>query len=159
MPQTVEHLAILDLLQVKGGVVALTKIDLIDDPDWIDLIEDDIHARLQHTVLENSPIIRVSSLTHQGISELVDRLQECLADRPPHPDQGRPRLPIDRVFTMPGFGTIVTGTLSDGSLHVGHEVEILPSGLRTRIRGLQTQTKRGYRCPRVVLQLIIWCQC
>lgn len=142
MPQSVEHLAILDLLQIQGGVVALTKIDLIDDPDWLDLLEDDIRTRLQHTVLENAPIVRVSSLTLQGIPELLDCLRDCLANRPPRPDLGRPRLPVDRVFTMAGFGTVVTGTLSDGSLHTGTEVEILPSGLRTRIRGLQTHKQK-----------------
>jgi selenocysteine-specific elongation factor len=142
MPQTVEHLAILDLLQVQGGVVALTKIDLIDDPEWLDLIEDDIRASLQHTVLENAPIVRISSRTHQGIPELLNSLADCLANRPPRLDQGRPRLPVDRVFTMPGFGTVVTGTLSDGSLHTGNEVEILPSGLHTRIRGLQTHKQK-----------------
>ncbi len=142
MPQTKEHLAILDLLQVQGGVIALTKIDLIDDLDWLDLIEDDIRSALKHTVLENAPIIRVSSRTHQGIPELLDSLQECLADRSPRPDMGRPRLPVDRVFTMAGFGTVVTGTLSDGSLHIANEVEILPSGLHTRIRGLQTHKQK-----------------
>ncbi len=142
MPQTVEHLTILDLLQVQGGVVALTKIDLIDDPDWLDLVEDEIHSALKHTVLENAPLIRVSSRTQQGIPELLHSLGECLADRPPRPDLGRPRLPVDRVFTMPGFGTVVTGTLSDGSLHIGSEVEILPSGLHSRIRGLQTHKQK-----------------
>ncbi len=142
MPQTIEHLAILDLLQVQGGVVALTKIDLIDDPDWLDLIEDEIHSALIHSVLENAPIVRVSSRTHQGIPEILNSLAECLTDRPPRPDLGRPRLPVDRVFTMPGFGTVVTGTLSDGSLHTGNEIEILPSGLRTRIRGLQTHKQK-----------------
>ncbi len=142
MPQTIEHLAILDLLQVQGGVIALTKIDLIDDPAWLDLIEDDIHSAVNHTVLENATIVRVSSRTHQGIPELLESLQECLAERPPRPDLGRPRLPVDRVFTMPGFGTVVTGTLSDGSMHTGNEVEILPSGLHTRIRGLQTHKQK-----------------
>lgn len=142
MPQTSEHLAILDILQVQGGVVALTKIDLINDPDWLDLVEEDIHSALKHTVLETAPIVRVSSRTHQGISELLNRLSDCLANRPPRPDLGRPRLPVDRVFTMPGFGTVVTGTLSDGSLHTGDEVEILPPGLRTRIRGLQTHRRK-----------------
>ena len=75
MPQTVEHLAILDLLQVQGGVVALTKIDLIDDPDWLDLVEEDIHTALKHTVLETAPIIRVSSRTLQGIPELLNSLR------------------------------------------------------------------------------------
>ena len=141
MPQTTEHLAILDILQVQGGVVALTKIDLINDPDWLDLVEEDVRSAMKHTVLENAPIVRVSSRTLQGISELKKSLSDCLANRPPRPDLGRPRLPVDRVFTMPGFGTVVTGTLSDGSLNTGDEVVILPSGLPTRIRGLQTHRR------------------
>jgi selenocysteine-specific elongation factor len=142
MPQTREHLAILDILQVQGGVVALTKIDLVDDPDWLDLVEDDIHSALNHTVLEKAPIVRISARTRQGIPELLTRLSECLAGRPPRPDLGRPRLPVDRVFTMPGFGTVVTGTLSDGTLQAGEEVEILPAGLHSRIRGLQTHKRK-----------------
>ena len=142
MPQSIEHLAILDILQVQAGVVALTKIDLIEDPDWLDLVEEDIRSALSHTILENAPIVRVSSRTHQGISELLTQLDECIANRPPRPDLGRPRLPVDRVFTMPGFGTVVTGTLSEGSLHTGDEVEILPTGLHTRIRGLQTHRRK-----------------
>jgi selenocysteine-specific elongation factor len=142
MPQTIEHLAILDLLQVQGGVVALTKIDLIDNPDWVDLVEDDVRSTLKNTVLEKAPIVRVSSRTLQGIPELINSLSDCLINRPPRPDLGRPRLPIDRVFSMPGFGTVVTGTLSDGSLHTGDEVEILPLAIHTRIRGLQTHRRK-----------------
>ncbi len=142
MPQTREHLAILDLLQVQGGVVALTKIDLINDPDWVELVEDDVRSVLKHTVLENAPIVRVSARTRLGLPELLSRLSDCLSDRPPRPDMGRPRLPVDRVFTMSGFGTVITGTLSDGSLHTGDEVEILPAQLHTRIRGLQTHKRK-----------------
>jgi selenocysteine-specific elongation factor len=142
MPQTKEHLAILDILQIQGGVIALTKVDLISDPEWLDLVEDDIRSALMNTVLKTAPIIRVSSKTHQGIPDLLNSLSDCLVNRPPRPDLGRPRLPVDRVFTMPGFGTVITGTLSDGSLHVGDEVEILPSGLHTRIRGLQTHKRK-----------------
>src|SRR4030042_1094498 len=142
MPQSTEHLAILNLLQVDGGVVALTKIDLITDPDWLDLVEDDIRSALKNTVLETAPIVRVSSRTRQGIPELLERLSECLADRPARADLGRPRLPLDRVFTMTGFGTVVTGTLSEGNLQTGDEVEILPPGLHTRIRGLQTHQRK-----------------
>jgi selenocysteine-specific elongation factor len=142
MPQTKEHLAILDILQVQGGVIALTKVDLISDLEWLDLVEEDIRSVLLNTVLEKAPIIRVSSRTHQGIPELLSSMMACLADRPPRPDLGRPRLPVDRVFTMSGFGTVITGTLSDGSLHTGDEVEILPSGLRSRIRGLQTHKQK-----------------
>lgn len=145
MPQTREHLAILDLLRIPGGVVALTKTDLIDDPDWLELVQADISEVLQGTVLEGAPIIPVSARTGQGLSELTAALQEVLTRTPPRPDRGRPRLWIDRVFTIGGFGTVVTGTLVDGHLEVGQEVEILPRGLRARIRGLQTHKTRIQR--------------
>jgi selenocysteine-specific elongation factor len=147
MPQTREHLAILDILQIQGGVVALTKIDLFkqDDPsgsDWLDLVEDDVRKALVGTVLEQAPIIRVSARTGAGIQSLRQALVESLADKPPRPDYGHPRLPIDRVFTVAGFGTVVTGTLMDGQLSVGDEIEILPTGLRGRVRGLQTHKRK-----------------
>ncbi|MBC7226069.1 MAG: selenocysteine-specific translation elongation factor [Thermoflexales bacterium] len=145
MPQTREHLAILDLLRIPGGVVALTKTDLIDDPDWLELVQADISEVLQGTVLEDAPIIPVSARTGQGLRELVAALQDVLARTPPRPDRGRPRLWIDRVFTIGGFGTVVTGTLVDGHLEVGQEVEILPRGLRARIRGLQTHKTKIQR--------------
>ena len=141
MPQTREHLAILDLLQIPAGVVALTKIDLVKDPEWLDLVEADLEETLSGTVLEDAPIIRVSARTGAGIDQLVLTLQEVLAGHPHRPDLGRPRLPVDRVFTLAGFGTIVTGTLIDGQLSVGDAVEVLPSGLEGRIRGLQTHKK------------------
>ena len=142
MPQTREHLAILDILQVQRGVVALTKIDLVDDPDWLDLIEEDLGDIFANTVLRDAPIIRVSARTMQGIPELLAALNTCLADAPARLDTGRPRLPIDRVFTIAGFGTVVTGTLSDGHLTTGEAVEILPRGLQSRIRGLQTHKRK-----------------
>ena len=138
MPQTREHLAILDILQVPGGVVALTKIDLVDDPDWLALVEEDVRSYLAGTVLGDAPIVPVSARTRQGLPDMLNALSSCLSQRPPRPDLGRPRLPVDRVFTMPGFGTIVTGTLIDGSLRQGDELEIYPTGLRGRVRGLQT---------------------
>ena len=142
MPQTREHLAILDLLEIQGGVVALTKIDLIDDEEWLDLVEADLRQALAGTVLAEAPIIRVSARTLQGIPELIQALSDSLAQRPPRPDLHRPRLPIDRIFTIAGFGTVVTGTLSDGSLQLGDEVEILPKGIRGRVRGLQTHKRK-----------------
>ncbi len=142
MPQTREHLAILDLLQVQGGVVVLTKADLIDDPDWLDLVEMDVRAAVQGTVLDGAPVVRVSARTGAGLDALKSALAACLADRPPRPDLGRARLPVDRVFTMPGFGTVVTGTLQDGRLNVGDDVEVLPPGLRGRVRGLQTHKRK-----------------
>jgi len=142
MPQTREHLAILDLLQIQGGVVALTKIDLIDEPDWLDLIEADLQETLAGTVLESAPIVRVSARSGEGIPELLEILSESLSERPPRPDLGRPRLAVDRAFTMAGFGTIVTGTLTDGHFQVGQDVAIMPQGVRGRIRGLQTHKRK-----------------
>lgn len=142
MPQTREHLAILDILQIEGGVIALTKVDMVDDPEWLELVESDVRQTVQGTVLASAPIIPVSAKTGLGLEELVSKLSICLADRPQRPDQGRPRLPIDRVFTIAGFGTVVTGTLLDGKLKLGEEVEILPSGLRGRIRGLQSHKRK-----------------
>jgi selenocysteine-specific elongation factor len=142
MPQTREHLAILNLLQIQGGVVALTKIDLVEDRDWLDLVEDDLRQLLIGTILADAPIVRVSARTKEGLPALLEALVECLRDRPARSDLGRPRLPIDRVFSVAGFGTVVTGTLSDGQLHVGDEIEILPARLRGRIRGLQTHKRK-----------------
>ncbi len=138
MPQTREHLAILDLLQIEAGVIAMTKTDLVDDPEWLELVEADIRAVVQGTVLAGAPILPVSSKTGAGLAGLSAALQACLVERPKRPDLGRPRLPIDRVFTISGFGTVVTGTLLDGRFGLGEEVEILPGGLRGRIRGLQS---------------------
>lgn len=138
MPQTREHLAILDLLQVRDGVVALTKSDLVDDPEWLELVQEEVRKELAGSVLENAKIIPVSARTGQGLSELLDELDRLLQAPPPRHETGRPRLPIDRVFTIAGFGTIVTGTLIDGRLHLGEEVEILPAGIKARVRGLQT---------------------
>lgn len=142
MPQTREHLAILDILQVQGGVVALTKIDLIDDPDWLSLVEEDVRQALAGTVLGKAPIVPVSARKRIGLEQLLSELSAVLAGRPARIDLGRPRLPIDRVFTIAGFGTVVTGTLSDGSLRVGDEIEILPGGLKGRVRGLQTHKRK-----------------
>ena len=142
MPQTREHLAILDLLHIRTGIVVLTKIDLVDDPAWLDLVEGEIRTVLDATVFQDVPILRVSSRTKQGFPELLRTLELLLGNLPVRPNLGRPRLPIDRVFSVAGFGTVVTGTLSDGKLVLGDEVEILPEGLHARIRGLQTHKKK-----------------
>ncbi|HID53179.1 MAG TPA: selenocysteine-specific translation elongation factor, partial [Anaerolineae bacterium] len=139
MPQTKEHLAILDLLEVRGGVVALTKIDLIEeDPDWLELVILDVEEALQGTVLADAPILPVSARTGAGIAELKVVLWQNLIASPPRQDNGRPRLPVDRVFSLSGFGTVVTGTLIDGRFRLGDPVEIQPDGRKGRIRGLQT---------------------
>lgn len=143
MPQTHEHLAIIDILQIKKGIVVLTKVDLVEETGWLDLVETDVRSTLQGTVLKDAPILRVSSRTKEGFPELLQTLANLLEDILPRPDLGKPRLPIDRVFSIAGFGTVVTGTLSDGQFNPGEEVEILPSGQRSRIRGLQTHKKKS----------------
>jgi selenocysteine-specific elongation factor len=142
MPQTKEHLAILDLLGISSALIVLTKTDLASDSGWLELLELDIRQALSHTTLQDSPIIRVSAKNKTGLDSLISNLQLLLENKPHRPNLNRPRLPIDRVFSMSGFGTVVTGTLSDGELKVGDEIEILPSNLKGRIRGLQTHKKK-----------------
>jgi selenocysteine-specific elongation factor len=144
MPQTREHLAILDLLGVRQGVVALTKSDLVEK-DWLELVAVEVEETLEGTTLEGSPVVPCSGATGEGLPALVDAVRAALARTPPKRDLGRPRLPIDRAFTVAGFGTVVTGTLIDGSLQVGDEVEVVPAfegghltALRSRVRGLQS---------------------
>lgn len=156
MPQTREHLAILDLLEVKRGVVALTKTDLVDDPDWLELVTLEVGEALRGTALADAPILPVSARSGAGLAALKETLAAALREIGPAADLGRPRLPIDRVFTLPGFGVIVTGTLLDGSLRVGDEVAVQPGGRTGRIRGLQThKTKRDVALPgsRVAINL------
>ncbi|GAC1649867.1 MAG: selenocysteine-specific translation elongation factor [Herpetosiphon sp.] len=139
MPQTIEHLHILELLEIELGIVVLTKRDLVDE-EWLLLVEEDVRARLSQTQLVDAPIIAVSARTGAGIPELQQALDTVLARVPEREDaHGRPRMPVDRVFTVGGFGTVVTGTLLDGPLHVGQEVEFVPSGVRARTRGLQVR--------------------
>ena len=147
MPQTREHVAILDLLGVAKGLVAITKADLVDD-EMVELVEAEVAELLEGTALEGSRTVPVSATTGRGLDELVSAISEELADTKTRKDLGRPRLPVDRSFTIPGFGTIVTGTLIDGSLRVGEEVELVVSGARSRIRGLQThKTKSDLAVP------------
>ena len=141
MPQTEEHLAILNLLQIERGVVALTKRDMVDD-EWLELMQEEVREKLATTSLKNAPIIPVSARTRVGLKELLKALDTLLADVPPRTDIGKPRLPIDRVFSISGFGTVVTGTLIEGRLGVGQEVEIQPGGLKSRVRGLQMHNKK-----------------
>jgi selenocysteine-specific elongation factor len=137
MPQTREHLAILDLLQVRRGVVALTKADLVDE-EWLALVREDIAEHLIGTTLEGVEIIPVSAYTGQGLPTLLTHLEHVLNESQGRQNIARPRLPIDRVFSITGFGTVVTGTLLDGTFKQGQEVEVLPQGLKSRIRTLQT---------------------
>ncbi|MBI3942633.1 MAG: selenocysteine-specific translation elongation factor [Chloroflexi bacterium] len=142
MPQTREHVAILHLLGIQRGVVAVTKSDLVEDPEWLDLVKADIQELLKETTLAHVEVVPVSARTGKGIPELLETLEKLLLETPSRRDINLPRLGIDRVFTLSGFGTVVTGTLLDGTFHQGDEVEILPQGLRARIRGLQTHKNR-----------------
>ncbi len=142
MPQTREHLAIVDLLQIEGGVIALTKVDLVEDQDWLSLVQEEISRIVKGTVLENAEIVSVSAKHNLGIDALRSAIQKALQNTKSRLDRGKPRLPIDRVFSIAGFGTVVTGTLDDGSLHTGDAIEILPTGLHGRIRGLQSYKEK-----------------
>ncbi|MEI6045199.1 MAG: selenocysteine-specific translation elongation factor [Chloroflexota bacterium] len=156
MPQTVEHLAILDLLQIQHGVVALTKCDLVDD-EWLELMREEIKEGLSRSGLAEAPLVPVSARSGKGLKELLKTLDSTLTTVPLRPDLGKPRLPIDRVFTISGFGTVVTGTLIEGRLTIGQEVEIQPGGLKSRIRSLQMhQTKAEIAPPgnRVAVNLV-----
>jgi selenocysteine-specific elongation factor len=141
MPQTREHLAILDLIGVRRGIVVITKKDLVDE-ELLSLVRMEIEELISPTAIAQAPIMAVSAVSSEGLPELVANIDELLDTTEPKQDLGHPRLPIDRVFTMAGSGTVVTGTLIDGALSVGQEVEIVPSGLRSRIRGLQTHKSR-----------------
>lgn len=141
MPQTREHLAIIDLLEIPRGVIAVTKSDMAEDEEWLELVQADVAETVARTVLAAAPIVPVSAVTGQGLDRLRDTLDQILTEAPSRANRGRPRLPIDRVFSLSGFGTVVTGTLLDGELQVGQEVELLPRGLKTRIRGLQSHKK------------------
>jgi selenocysteine-specific elongation factor len=142
MPQTREHLAILDLLAAPALLVALTKVDLVDDEEWLDLVELDVVDLLRGTQFADAPVVRVSALTGAGLPELRTQLAKQLQRLPPRRNRAAPRLPVDRVFSLSGFGTIVTGTLSDGVFGVGDAVEVLPSGQAARIRGVQTHKQQ-----------------
>ena len=141
MPQTREHLAILDLLGVQRCLAVITKKDLVDE-DILGLVQLEVEEVLKGTTLEGSPIATVSGTTNEGLPELLTAIDEALNTTEQRRDLGRPRLPVDRSFTIAGFGTVVTGTLVDGSLQVGQEVEIVPSGRTSRIRGLQSHRKK-----------------
>ncbi|HXF62097.1 MAG TPA: selenocysteine-specific translation elongation factor, partial [Caldilineaceae bacterium] len=138
MPQTREHLAILDLLAVPAAVVALTKCDVVDEPEWLDLVELDVEALLQPTHFAGAPVVRVSALQSAGLDALRAALGQVLAQLAPRRNRARPRLPIDRIFTLSGFGTVVTGTLADGAFATGDVVEVLPDRITARIRGIQS---------------------
>ena len=136
MPQTREHLDILQVLQTRKGVIVLTKADLVDE-EWLELVQDEVRDTLHGTFLAEAPLVPVSSITGRGLEELRSLLDRLASEVPTRPIVGPWRLPIDRAFTIRGFGTVVTGTLIAGVARVGDRVEVLPRGLETRIRSLQ----------------------
>jgi selenocysteine-specific elongation factor len=135
-PQSAEHLAILDLLGVPAGVVALTKVDLVDAPTR-DRVAAEVADRLRGTTLAGAAVVPTAAPSGVGVAALAAALDDALDGLGEPTDRGRPRLPVDRVFTMRGSGTVVTGTLSGGVLRAGGEAELLPAGRRVRVRGLQ----------------------
>jgi selenocysteine-specific elongation factor len=135
MPQTREHLEILKLLGLTGGVVALTKCDLAE-PSWIDLVEEDVRSLLRGTFLEGAAIVRVSTVTGQGLDELNTALRAVCGSAAPRRDPGMFRMAIDRSFPVAGHGTVVTGTVASGSVGLGDELEWQPAGQLVRVRGL-----------------------
>jgi len=141
-PQTREHLDICQLLGVKKGLIALTKIDLVDT-DWLDLVVEEVRDYLAGSFLEGAPLVPVSSRTGAGLELLKEELARLAGDLEQKKGEGPFRLPVDRVFTMPGFGTVVTGTLLSGEITVGDEVEVLSSGLACRVRGIQTHNRKS----------------
>ncbi len=140
MPQTKEHLHICSLLGIRSGLVALTKIDMVEN-DWLELVKTEIQDFLKGTFLEGVPVIPVSALKQKGIDELTAALDTVVQNIPKKNDCGIFRLPVDRVFTMKGFGTVVTGTLISDSISVGEDVLILPEEINTRIRGIQVHNQ------------------
>ena len=155
MPQTREHLAIIDLLRIDRGLVVVTKSDLVDE-DWMELVSSDIMDSLKGTTLQDARMVSVSSVTGEGLPELLGALDSVLDGVEERDDDGHPRLPIDRAFTISGFGTVVTGTLVGGRLSVGDEVELAPGGQRGRVRGIQTHkqsVKSGMPGTRVAANL------
>jgi selenocysteine-specific elongation factor len=137
MPQTREHLDILNLLEVKSGLVVLTKIDLAESEEWIKLVEAEVISVLRNTTLEKAPIIRFSARTGEGKEEVIKALDKVLEETPPKPSHLPARFPIDWVFSKPGFGTVVRGTLWEGKVRKEQKVDLLPQGREIRIRGMQ----------------------
>jgi selenocysteine-specific elongation factor len=136
MPQTREHLNICSLLGVSHGLVALTKTDMVDE-DWLGLVTEDVREFLKGSFLEDAPVVRVSAVTGQGLDDFKRTLDQICEKIPDQPPQGLFRLPVDRVFTMRGFGTVITGTIVSGKVALGDAVEIFPVNVRSKVRGLQ----------------------
>jgi len=141
MPQTVEHLDIIDLLQITNGILVITKADLVEE-DWLDLVKEEVRELVAGTTLEKAPLAVVSASTGQGISELKALIDSMAFEIKERSAAGQARMPVDRVFSMTGFGTVVTGTMIEGHLQLGNTVQILPENIEARIRGLQVHGQK-----------------
>ncbi|HSR98230.1 MAG TPA: selenocysteine-specific translation elongation factor [Kofleriaceae bacterium] len=136
MPQTREHLDICELLGVRRGLIVLTKRDLVDD-EWLAMVTADVRAAVAGTFLENAPAVACSTRTSAGLDDLRTAIAAAVDDLPPRERTGVFRLPVDRVFTVKGFGTVVTGTVLGGSVKIGDELVVIPSGVSARVRGIE----------------------
>jgi len=156
MPQTEEHFQIIDLLNIKYGIIALTKVDLVDQ-NRLKVVEKEIQERLKNTNFFNAPLIKVSAVKNIGIEQIKSAIQNLIAKIKPKRDIGKPRISIDRVFKVKGSGTVITGTLIGGTIHTGMEVIIFPSYRKTRIRNLQSYKEKvesAFPGSRVALNLV-----
>jgi selenocysteine-specific elongation factor len=140
MPQTKEHLHICSLLGITTGIVALTKIDLVEK-DWLELVKSEITEFLQGSFLENAPIMSLSAIKQEGLTDLITAIDAAVSKINEKADDGIFRLPVDRVFTMKGFGTVITGTIVSDHIKIGEEIEILPEAITARIRGIQVHNQ------------------
>ncbi len=156
MSQTEEHFQIIDLLNIKYGIIALTKVDLVDQ-NRLNVVEKEIKERLKNTNFFNAPLIKVSAVKNIGIEQIKSAIQNLIAKIKPKRDIGKPRISIDRVFKVKGSGTVITGTLIGGTIHTGMEVTIFPSYRKTRIRNLQSYKEKvesAFPGSRVALNLV-----
>lgn len=155
MPQTVEHLGILSLLGIRDGLVVITKCDMVE-PEWVDMIREDVAQQVKGTFLEGKPVMAVSAYTGEGIPELREHLHKLVLKASEKSMRVPFRLPVDRVFSVEGFGTVVTGTLIEGCIQEGEVAEIVPSGLTAKVRNLQVHGKdveTAYAGQRVAINL------
>ena len=146
MPQTREHMDILEMLGVQKSILVLNKCDLVDE-EWLELVEEEIKEELQGTFLEEAPVIKVSAVTGQGIPQLVETIERLSEEEVEEKDiHTIPRLPVDRVFSLSGFGTIVTGTLVSGSISKDDSLEMFPNGQECKIRNIQVHGQDVKTC-------------
>ncbi len=155
MPQTREHADIIEMLGVDKGIVVITKKDMVDE-EWLMLVEDEIREYIEATILKGCPIVAVSAVTGEGIPELLQTIEQVASTVVEKPIVGQARLPIDRVFTIAGFGTVVTGTLWSGQIHVGDTLELMPTQKMVKVRTLHVHNEKvttAYAGQRVAVNL------